>query len=152
MRGADRGGRPAPEPLRRPAPEQGSASVLAIGVVAGLALLLVTALALVSVLVAGQQARSAADLAALAAAGRVVSGAEPQVACREAGLVARQNRAELVSCGARPQPGQPWPAITLTVSRAVPGTPWTVSADAVAGTVTARSSQGRSPGRPSRPG
>ena len=44
--------------------DRGSATMLAIGVVGGLATVLVTALALVAVLVAGQQARTAADLAA----------------------------------------------------------------------------------------
>lgn len=118
--------------------ERGSASVLAVGLVAGLAMLLVTALVLVSVLVAGQKARAGADLAALAAAGAVVEGGEESAACAVADRVARDNGSELAGCGLQEHAGQPWPAVTVTVSREVVNTPWTVTARAVAGSVPAK--------------
>lgn len=117
--------------------DRGSASVLAVGLVAGLAMLLVTALMLVSVLVAGQKARAGADLAALAAAGTTVEGGGETAACAAADRVARDNGSVLAGCSLQERAGQPWPAVTVIVSREVVSTPWTVTARAVAGTVPA---------------
>lgn len=116
-------------------PEAGSGTVLAIGVVAGVATVLVTALVLASVLVAGQQARSAADLAALAGMGRVVSGYGEPDACAVAARVARDNGGHLSGCRTVPADGEPWPRLRVTVTRAVAGTPWTTTAEAVSGGV-----------------
>ncbi|MDN5768142.1 MAG: hypothetical protein L0H96_20795 [Humibacillus sp.] len=56
------------------------------------------ALVLGSAVVASHQARLAADLAALAGAGRAQTGASAGQACTEAGRVAGLNRATLKSC------------------------------------------------------
>lgn len=122
-------------PVRRVGPDAGSGSVLAIGVVAGLATLLVSALVLASVLVAGQRARAAADLAALAGLGRVVTGHDESAACRVAAQVARDNGGELGSCRTAPSEGEPWPRVHVVVTSGVAGTPWTATARAVAGGV-----------------
>lgn len=118
--------------------DRGSATMLAIGVVGGLATVLVTALALVAVLVAGQQARTAADLAALAAAGQVVLGVGGEHACAQAGAVAGQNGARLQSCELRQHEGQPWPRVLVSVRREVANTPWALTARAAAGGTTPR--------------
>lgn len=117
--------------------DRGSSTVLAIGVVAGLATVLIMALALVAALVAGQQARTAADLAALAAAGRLVEGAGEPAACAVAAQVAEANNAALESCTTRPAGTAPWPEVLVRTSRAVAGTGWTATARAAAGAVPA---------------
>lgn len=111
-----------------PGADRGSATVLAIGVIGGLTALLVAALALVSVLVTGQQARTAADLAALAAAGQVVLGAGREQACAEAAAVAGRNGVRLQSCALEPHDGQPWPRVLVSVQRDVASTPWSLTA------------------------
>lgn len=120
---------------RRVDADGGSGTVLAIGVVAGLPTLLVSALVLASVLVAGQQARAAADLAALAGLGRVVTGHGEATACGVAAEVARDNGGQLGSCVTVPTDGEPWPRVRVTVTSTVAGTPWTTTARAVAGGV-----------------
>ena len=107
--------------------------MLAIGVIGGLAALLLAALALVSVLVAGQQVRTAADLAALAAAGQVVLGGGQDQACGQAAAVAERNGARLQACELRQHEGQPWPQVRVRVDREVAGTSWSVTARGAAG-------------------
>lgn len=115
--------------------DAGSGTVLAVGVVAGLTTLLVSALVLAGVLAAGQQARSAADLAALAGAGQVVTGHGQPAVCGVAGEVARANGGQLQGCALVRADGDPWPRVQVTVTTAVAGTPWTATARAVAGGV-----------------
>ena len=124
---------------RRSHRERGSAVVMAIGVVAGLVTVLVLALGLVAVLVAGQQARTAADLGALAAAGRLVEGVDDTAACVLAARVAEQHGVEVRSCAVTRQGVSPLPEVTLEVERAVAGTRWTVGVTARAGASLARS-------------
>lgn len=124
----------ATSPSRDPV-DRGSGTVLAVGVVAGLAVLLLAALLLVSALVAGQQARTAADLAALAAAGVLAQGGAADQGCARAGEVASRNGSSLTACGTELRAGHPWPAVRVTVSRDVSGTPWSVTSRAAAGAV-----------------
>lgn len=126
-----------PSPQRRQ-PDRGSATVLAVGTISGLVALLLAALALLSVLVAGQQVRTAADLAALAAAGQVVLGLGQEQACEEAGAVADRNGARLQSCELRQHEGQPWPQVLVNVQRDVAGTSWSVTARGSAGGTSPR--------------
>lgn len=113
-------------------PERGSSSVLAIGVVLALVTVLLSALVLVAVLVAGQRARAAADLASLAAAGVSVEGGDQQEACAMAAQVAEDNGARLSGCAVVPGDG-PWPDVRVTTVCQVAGTVWDTSAEAVAG-------------------
>lgn len=122
----------SPLPLH-PYRERGSATVLVVGVIAGLVTMMVTGLWLVSVLVAGQQARTAADLAALAGMGRIVEGFDASRACAHARTVAGDNGSTLTGCRHELTGSDPWGEIRVGVERAVPGTPWTASAQAVAG-------------------
>lgn len=123
--------------------ERGSATVLAVGTVGGLAVVLLAALAVVTVLVTGQQVRTAADLAALAGAGQVVLGLGQEQACAQAEAAADRNGGRLRTCELRAQDGQPWPQVLVSVERRVTATPWTLTARGAAG--------GTSPG-PSPPG
>ncbi len=85
-------------------PEQahdtGSATVLLTAVVAVAAALALAIAMLSGVVVARHRAHAAADLAALAAAGAVSSGAPTGRACRVADRVATANGARLLSCRA----------------------------------------------------
>lgn len=76
--------------------ERGSGTVLVLGVMALLLLVGFAASALGGVGVARHQAASAADLAALAAAGRAAEGGA--AACTAAGRVAAAAGAELAQC------------------------------------------------------
>lgn len=118
-----------------PPPDGGSGTVLAVGVVAGLVTVLLAALALVAVLVAGQRARAAADLAALAAQGELVTGADVGSACGTAAQVAERNGGRLVTCTTLESGSDPWPRTAVTVSRSTPGLGWDATARAVAGGV-----------------
>ena len=132
--------------------------MLAVGLVGVLSTLLVTALLMAAVAIAGQRARTAADLAALGAAGAALSGADRAGSCAVAGEVATANGAVLTSCDLLPastsrKPGLRsgpssrdqvsvtsadavvGPAVELTVTRHVAGTAWTVRARARAGGV-----------------
>ncbi|WP_298749074.1 Rv3654c family TadE-like protein [uncultured Serinicoccus sp.] len=119
--------------LRRGEEDRGSAVVLVIGVVGGLVTVLVLALGLVAVLVAGQQARTAADLASLAAAGQLVQGADDPTACALATRVSEQHGVELRGCTVTRQGVSPLPEVTVDVERAVAGTRWAVGVRARAG-------------------
>jgi secretion/DNA translocation related TadE-like protein len=110
--------------------------VLAVGLVGVLAVLLVAGLLVAAVATTGQRVRTAADLAALAAAGRALEGADRSGACAAGGRVAVQNGASLLSCTVSPtETGIP--RVELEVGRPVDGTPWTVRARAAAGAVPA---------------
>ena len=139
--------RPGADRRRDANPDTGSATVLGIGLVLGVVTVLVLALGLVAVLVAGQQARTAADLGSLAAVGEVVQGVDPSGACAVAGQVVDQHRARLVACAWEPSGGA-WPEVVVSVRRSVPATPWTVTARARAGTEPSRPTPRRARGRP----
>jgi hypothetical protein len=105
--------------------DEGSASILMIGVTVMVGLLLTLVLVVAAVVAARQRAGAAADLAALAAAavGEVPAGADPgsggpgsgstgadpapgglgpgRTACAEAEVVARVNRVRLTGCQVR---------------------------------------------------
>lgn len=114
--------------------ERGSGTVLAVGLVAVLASLLIAGLVVAAVAVTGQRARTAADLAALAVAGRTLEGVDPARACAAARPVLDHHGAALASCVVGRTPDG-LPRAELRVRMAVPGTPWTATARAVAGAV-----------------
>lgn len=96
--------------------ERGSASVLALGASALLLLLLGVLIAVGAGLSAGTRARAAADLAALAGAGALISGEDPRGACAAARRVATGNGARLTGCTAEPATsGRDGPAVTVLV-------------------------------------
>lgn len=118
--------------------EQGSGSVLAVGLVGVVSSLLLAGLLIADVAVAGQRARTAADLAALAAAGRVLQGADEEEACTAASAVATHNGALLTSCSldvAGRQALGGLPTVQVTAARDSGGGRWTVEARARAGGV-----------------
>lgn len=88
-----------PPPRRARGPrraEEGSGAVLVLACCATLTLVLVVALLLVAVVRDAHRARAAADLAALAAVGPVVSGAPAD--CSGAARIASLNGARMASC------------------------------------------------------
>ncbi|WP_122261161.1 Rv3654c family TadE-like protein [Ornithinimicrobium cerasi] len=119
-------------------PERGSGTVLAVGLVAVVSTLLLAGLLVAAVAVAGQQARTAADLAALAAAGQVVHGGDEPTTCAVARQVAERNGGGLTGCSvvgpAKAEPG-PLGTVEVVVTRPVAGTAWEVTARARAGGV-----------------
>lgn len=124
-------------------PDRGSGTVLAVGLVGVLSTLLLAGLLVAAVAVEGQRVRTAADLAALAAAGRVLQGGAQGDACAAARAVAEGNGGRLVECaldpgGAGQVSGVPLPAVEVLVARHVPDTAWTVRARARAGGVASR--------------
>lgn len=125
--------RPVGRELRRAA-ERGSGTVLAVGLVGVLAALLVAGLLVAAVALAGQRARTAADLAALAAAGRSLEGFHPAGACAAAGRVVAGHDAVLAACTVEVT-AEGLPRAEVEVRRSVPGTSWTATARAAAGGV-----------------
>jgi secretion/DNA translocation related TadE-like protein len=120
--------------------ERGSGTVLAVGLIGVIATLLVAGLLVAAVAIAGQRARTAADLAALAAAGAAVTGGDVAASCRVAQELAARNGAVLTACTLVHNRGDAGedaalPAVDLTVTRAVGGTGWTVTARSRAGGV-----------------
>ena len=83
-------------PPDRDGADRGSATVWAAAAVAAVLVIAVAGMHLGGVLLARHRAESAADLAALAAAGRSAAG--PQVACARARELAERMSAEVVSC------------------------------------------------------
>ena len=77
--------------------EQGAASVLVAGAVGAVVVVLAGALVVTGVVADVHRARSAADLAALAAAAPLAQGAGPD--CDAGGSVAAANGARLTACG-----------------------------------------------------
>lgn len=84
----------------RPRRERGSGTVLMLAVVAVVLVLTIGAVAVGSAVLAAHRARSAADLAALAAAGTLAQGRSASSACAVAGAMAARNSADLVGCAA----------------------------------------------------
>ncbi len=82
----------------RSSTERGSATVLGAAMVAVLVLCLGAVGALLSAVEAGHRARSAADLAALAAAGALLDPADDRAPCTVAGDLAGRNGGRLMSC------------------------------------------------------
>ena len=82
--------------MRPPSGEAGVAGVLVLAVAAVLALVGMLSTGLAAVAVARQRAAAVADLAALAAAARVLDGSA--VACDRAEDVARRNGGRLTGC------------------------------------------------------
>lgn len=121
--------------------ERGSASVLAIGVVALVGVLLLAGLAVAAVAIRGQQVRTAADLAALAAAGHLAGGGGRSEACAVASQVARRNDAVVTWCSVSDRDaavGQvAGPVVDLRATGEVAGTGWSVDALASAAGVVA---------------
>ena len=121
----------------RPNGERGSASVWVLAV--SILLLLVGAMATVrgAAVLARHRAEAAADVAALAAAGRFGTGDDP---CRAAAVVARRNSASLVGCRVRAGPSGRGGLVDVVVARSLwlPGLGRTlVRASARAGRVAA---------------
>ncbi|WP_228255367.1 Rv3654c family TadE-like protein [Ornithinimicrobium avium] len=124
----------SPLPSRVGSTDRGSGTVLAIGLIGVLTTLLVAGLLVAAVALAGQRARSAADLAALAVAGRALEGTGTATACAAGGSVAGLHGAVLVSCTVVPDAAG-LPRARVEVRRDVPGTSWSATARAVAGGV-----------------
>jgi len=78
--------------------ERGSATVVMLAVIAAVLTLTVSGLLLSSAVLASHRARTAADLAALAAAGGLLRGEPPYVTCQLAARVAAANDAQLQRC------------------------------------------------------
>ncbi|GAA5167131.1 Rv3654c family TadE-like protein [Ornithinimicrobium tianjinense] len=118
--------------------ERGSGTVLAVGLVGVLLTLLVAGLLIADVAIAGQRARTAADLAALAAAGRALEGASEGEVCAAASAVAARNGAPLTSCSldvAGRVGSRGLPSVRVTAARDTAAGGWTVEARARAGGV-----------------
>lgn len=118
--------------------DRGSGTVLAVGLVGVVSTLLLAGLLIADVAIAGQRARTVADLAALAAAGRVLEGASEDEACTTASAVAAHNGASLTDCALvvderRGRVGLP--TVRVTAARDTAGGRWTVEARARAGGV-----------------
>jgi secretion/DNA translocation related TadE-like protein len=82
---------------RRP-DEAGSATVVMLAVIAAVLTLTASGLLLSSAVLASHRARSAADLAALAAAGALLEGEAPPRACQAAARVVAANAGQLQRC------------------------------------------------------
>ena len=78
--------------------EVGSATVVMLAVIGAVLTLTVCGLLLSSAVLASHRARSAADLAALAAAGALLDGEAPSRACQVAGRVAAVNAGQMQRC------------------------------------------------------
>ncbi|MEP6630778.1 MAG: Rv3654c family TadE-like protein [Lapillicoccus sp.] len=78
--------------------DRGSGTLLVVGAVGVVLALVVGALGVVSAVVASHRAQSAADLAALAAAGALVRGEAPGAACAVAGRIAARGGGSIASC------------------------------------------------------
>jgi secretion/DNA translocation related TadE-like protein len=83
---------------RRLSGEGGSATVVMLAVIAAVLTLTVSGLSLSSAVLASHRARTAADLAALAAAGALLGGEPASTACQSAARVAAANDAQLQRC------------------------------------------------------
>lgn len=117
--------------------ERGSGTVLAIGLVGVLASLLVAGLLVAAVAMTGQRARTAADLAALAAAGHALTGGSETSACSAGSEVAAANGTVLVECRLLVGPGTGLPRAEVEVRARVADTRWQATARSAAGGVPA---------------
>jgi secretion/DNA translocation related TadE-like protein len=125
--------RPVQEVCRPLSQERGSATVVMLAVIAVVLMLTISGLTLASAVLASHRARTAADLAALAAAGALIRGESPGGACVRAARVATANHGQLHSCMAAGEEV----GISLSVLAGVQGL----------GVATARSRAGPAPGR-----
>lgn len=116
--------------------DRGSGTVLAVGLVGVLATLLIAGLLVTATAMAGQRARTAADLAVLAVAGRALEGAAGESACAVGAQVAARHGASVVSCRVVATLDG-LPRAEVEVSKVVEGTPWAARARAAAGGVPA---------------
>ena len=113
-----------------------------MGLVGLLGIMLVAGALITGAIVAGQQARSGADLAALAGAGELMAGAGAQQACAVAERQASLNGTHLQTCEVSPDADQltdatvSLPEINVVVTRAVGWGGWTATASAVAGGIS----------------
>lgn len=89
---------PAADLSRRLSDERGSSTVVMLAVIGAVLTLTVSGLLLVSAVLASHRARAAADLASLAAAGVLIRGEPPAVACQLAAQVAAANHGRLQDC------------------------------------------------------
>lgn len=78
--------------------ERGSATVVMLGVIGTVLMLTICGLLLAGAVLASHRARTAADLAALAAAGVLMRGAPAAAACASAARLATINHAGLQEC------------------------------------------------------
>lgn len=97
-------------------PEEGSGTVLAVGIIAALLILATVIIGFAGVSTANRRAAQAADLAALAAAD-ALRGITPGDPCDIAAQVARDNNANLVGCALADRPE----TVDIRVSSAVQG-------------------------------
>ena len=103
-----------PQPTENP--EEGSGTVLAVGMIAALLILATVIIGVAGVSMANRRAAQAADLAALAAAD-ALRGITPGDPCDIAAQVARDNNANLVGCALADRPE----TVDIRVSSGVPG-------------------------------
>lgn len=103
--------------------DEGSGTVLAVGLVGAVALLMLALVALGQAVVCRQRAEAAADLAALAAAS--VAGGSSAARCGRAAEVAAANRAALSACSPAAADGSVTVGVAvdlpLWLSRLLPG-------------------------------
>ena len=97
-------------------PEEGSGTVLAVGIIAALLVLATVIIGFAGVSMANRRAAQAADLAALAAAD-ALRGITPGDPCDIAAQVARDNNANLVGCALADRPE----TVDIRVNSAVHG-------------------------------
>jgi secretion/DNA translocation related TadE-like protein len=113
--------------------DRGSATVFAAAISLVLVMAATAAVIVVAVVLAGHRARSAADLAALAAATAEVGGSD---ACSAARVNARTNGAEMVTCRVIGEAQSFVVGVTVSASTGLRAPlPATVSAGAHAGNV-----------------
>lgn len=103
-----------PQPTENP--EEGSGTVLAVGIIAALLILVTVIIGFAGVSMANRRAAQAADLAALAAAD-ALRGITPGDPCDVAAQVARDNNANLVGCALADRPE----TVDIRVNSAVHG-------------------------------
>lgn len=118
--------------IRTSPDERGSVTVVIVAVIAAVLMLTVSGLLLASAVLASHRARSAADLAALAAAGLLIRGEPAISACECAVVVAAANHGRVQRCIVSGQEVRLTVTVTAGVeglgvaaarSRAGPGTP-----------------------------
>lgn len=103
--------------------DRGSGSVLVVGAVAVLLVVGSAALVLVGVVRATHEARSAADLAALAGAQRLATGSSSMQACAGAARIAAGNGARLSRCVADEGSGEVVVEVTVEQTTSAAGAP-----------------------------
>lgn len=82
--------------------EDGGGTALALTLILAVSSLLVAAVLYGAVVLATHRARTAADLAALAASARMIEGSAMEAACGQARQVAQANGGRIVACRAGP--------------------------------------------------